>query len=157
MLLRPNAAGDLTQLTVFPSGTNWSRMQDVSQANGVKLHDGTNVLQTKTDLYQIDNIPIAGTLIPTVAAKADFAVTQMVAAGIARTRFAVKLSGVTYFSTQFRHNPGDSGVLSFAWTLSPATGLPWTRTEINRARIVANQLASVFQSFFRVPDPERFV
>jgi GAF domain-containing protein len=34
---------------------------------------------------------------------------------------------------------------------------PWTRTEINRARIVANQLASVFQSFFRVPDPERFL
>src|SRR5262245_46126530 len=34
---------------------------------------------------------------------------------------------------------------------------PWTRTEINRARIVANQLASVIQSFFRVPDPERVV
>jgi len=34
---------------------------------------------------------------------------------------------------------------------------PWTRTEMNRARIVANQLASVFQTFFRVPDPERFV
>jgi GAF domain-containing protein len=34
---------------------------------------------------------------------------------------------------------------------------PWTRTEMNRARIVANQLASVLQSFFRVPDPERFV
>lgn len=34
---------------------------------------------------------------------------------------------------------------------------PWTRTEINRARIIANQLASVIQSFFRVPDPERFV
>jgi hypothetical protein len=34
---------------------------------------------------------------------------------------------------------------------------PWTRTEMNRARIVANQLASVIQTFFRVPDPERFV
>jgi GAF domain-containing protein len=34
---------------------------------------------------------------------------------------------------------------------------PWTRTEINRARIIANQLASVIQSLFRVPDPERFV
>jgi diguanylate cyclase (GGDEF)-like protein len=34
---------------------------------------------------------------------------------------------------------------------------PWTRTEINRARIVANQLASVIQSFFRVPDSERLV
>jgi GAF domain-containing protein len=34
---------------------------------------------------------------------------------------------------------------------------PWTRTEINRARIVANQLASVIQSFFRVPDPGRLV
>jgi diguanylate cyclase (GGDEF)-like protein len=34
---------------------------------------------------------------------------------------------------------------------------PWTRTEINRARIIANQLVSVVQSFFRVPDPERFV
>jgi diguanylate cyclase (GGDEF)-like protein len=34
---------------------------------------------------------------------------------------------------------------------------PWTRTEINRARIIANQLASVIQSFFRVPDPERFI
>jgi diguanylate cyclase (GGDEF)-like protein len=34
---------------------------------------------------------------------------------------------------------------------------PWTRTEINRARIIANQLSSVIQSFFRVPDPERFV
>jgi diguanylate cyclase (GGDEF)-like protein len=34
---------------------------------------------------------------------------------------------------------------------------PWTRTEINRARIIANQLASVIQTFFRVPDPERFV
>ncbi len=33
---------------------------------------------------------------------------------------------------------------------------PWTRTEMNRARIVANQLASVIQTFFRVPDPERF-
>ncbi len=34
---------------------------------------------------------------------------------------------------------------------------PWTRTEMNRARIIANQLASVIESFFRVPDPERFV
>ncbi len=34
---------------------------------------------------------------------------------------------------------------------------PWTRTEINRARIIANQLAPVIQSFFRVPDPERFL
>jgi diguanylate cyclase (GGDEF)-like protein len=34
---------------------------------------------------------------------------------------------------------------------------PWTRTEINRARIIANQLASVIQSLFRIPDPERFV
>ncbi len=33
----------------------------------------------------------------------------------------------------------------------------WTRTEINRARIIANQLAPVIQSFFRVPDPERIV
>jgi diguanylate cyclase (GGDEF)-like protein len=29
---------------------------------------------------------------------------------------------------------------------------PWTRTEINRARIVANQLASVIQSYFRPSD-----
>jgi diguanylate cyclase (GGDEF)-like protein len=29
---------------------------------------------------------------------------------------------------------------------------PWTRTEINRARIIAHQLASVVQSFFRAPD-----
>jgi GAF domain-containing protein len=34
---------------------------------------------------------------------------------------------------------------------------PWTRTEMNRARIIANQLASVIENFFRVPDPERFV
>jgi diguanylate cyclase (GGDEF)-like protein len=34
---------------------------------------------------------------------------------------------------------------------------PWTRTEMNRARIIANQLASVIETFFRVPDPERFV
>jgi len=33
---------------------------------------------------------------------------------------------------------------------------PWTRTEMNRARIIANQLASVIQTFFRVPDPGRF-
>ena len=34
---------------------------------------------------------------------------------------------------------------------------PWTRTEMNRARIIANQLAPVIQSFFRVRDPERFL
>jgi diguanylate cyclase (GGDEF)-like protein len=32
---------------------------------------------------------------------------------------------------------------------------PWTRTEINRARIIANQLASVIQSLFRVAEEER--
>jgi diguanylate cyclase (GGDEF)-like protein len=32
---------------------------------------------------------------------------------------------------------------------------PWTRTEINRARIIANQLGSVIQSVFRSPDRER--
>jgi diguanylate cyclase (GGDEF)-like protein len=31
---------------------------------------------------------------------------------------------------------------------------PWTRTEINRARIVANQLASVIQSFFQTAERE---
>ena len=31
----------------------------------------------------------------------------------------------------------------------------WTRTEINRARIIANQLASVIQSHFRAGEPER--
>ena len=30
---------------------------------------------------------------------------------------------------------------------------PWTRTEINRARIIANQLASVIQSLFRASGP----
>ncbi|MGA8217080.1 MAG: EAL domain-containing protein [Solirubrobacterales bacterium] len=34
---------------------------------------------------------------------------------------------------------------------------PWTRTEMNRARIIANQLASLIQSFIQAPDPERFV
>jgi len=29
---------------------------------------------------------------------------------------------------------------------------PWTRTEINRARIIAHQLASIIQSFFRSPE-----
>ncbi|MFL5906726.1 MAG: EAL domain-containing protein [Solirubrobacterales bacterium] len=33
---------------------------------------------------------------------------------------------------------------------------PFTRTEINRARIIANQLASVIQSFIREPDRERY-
>jgi GAF domain-containing protein len=32
---------------------------------------------------------------------------------------------------------------------------PWTRTEINRARIIANQLASVIESHFRAAEPER--
>jgi GAF domain-containing protein len=32
---------------------------------------------------------------------------------------------------------------------------PWTRTEINRARIIANQLASVMESLFRVAERER--
>ncbi|HSD22767.1 MAG TPA: EAL domain-containing protein [Solirubrobacterales bacterium] len=32
---------------------------------------------------------------------------------------------------------------------------PWTRTEINRARIIANQLASVIQSHFSVREAER--
>jgi diguanylate cyclase (GGDEF)-like protein len=32
---------------------------------------------------------------------------------------------------------------------------PWTRTEINRARIIANQLASVIQSHFRAGEPDR--
>ena len=31
----------------------------------------------------------------------------------------------------------------------------WARTEINRARIIANQLASVIQSHFRAIEPER--
>jgi hypothetical protein len=33
---------------------------------------------------------------------------------------------------------------------------PWTRTEINRARIVANQLASVIEAFFRVESKDGF-
>jgi GAF domain-containing protein len=32
---------------------------------------------------------------------------------------------------------------------------PWTRTEINRARIIANQLASVIQNHFRGAERER--
>lgn len=31
---------------------------------------------------------------------------------------------------------------------------PWARTEINRARIIANQLASVIQSFVEAPTDE---
>ena len=34
---------------------------------------------------------------------------------------------------------------------------PWTRTEINRARIIANQLASVIQSYFRAGEAEPVV
>jgi GAF domain-containing protein len=32
---------------------------------------------------------------------------------------------------------------------------PWTRTEINRARIIANQLAPVIQSLSQAPQRER--
>jgi GAF domain-containing protein len=31
---------------------------------------------------------------------------------------------------------------------------PWTRTEINRARIISNQLGSVIDSFFLTPEAE---
>ena len=31
---------------------------------------------------------------------------------------------------------------------------PWTRAQINHARIIANQFASVIDAFFRSPAPE---
>ena len=49
------------------------------------------------------------------------------------------------------HRGGSLGLLEAMTT----EGRPWTRTEINRARIIANQLASVIQSFFHDSD-ERF-
>ncbi len=122
----PNAAGDLTDFTVFNAGNNWS-----AQANNPSLGDGQYVASSTpghTDLYNLQDPTLVG---PIAAVQTSFygrkddagareAATEIKTGGLQFTGASTPLTASYLFhSTIYELNPDTAG----AWVPADITAL----------------------------------
>ena len=127
--LRPNAAGDLTQLTPYPSAPNWDNVNDTVVNNGTY----NKLVYPATSLDDLYNIAPSGVGIASISQIQIF--TRCIATtssdGI---NITLKIGGSYYTSSRF--NIGTSWE-SNSWTktTNPKTGLAWTASDIESLQI----------------------
>jgi len=124
---RPNAAGDLTELT--PSaGTNYACAGDANDATTVR----TTSLVYKTDLYNTANHSTEKGLIDSVVVYFRYKTENL---GTISILPVWKIGGVSYDGTLKTTASTSLVTTSQTYTVSPATGKAWTWTELDGAQI----------------------
>jgi hypothetical protein len=131
-ILRPSAAGDETNLSLYPDSgeQNW---QDVGEA--VADDDATfvwtNSVAYLRDLYNLPSSSELGIINSiTVYARCKAAETPTQSSA----KIAVKTGGTTYESAE-QTLTNDWALYSNPWTKNPLTGVAWTWDDINALQI----------------------
>jgi len=127
--LRPNAVGDVTQLSAYPNPPNWACVDEATSDGDTTYVYSPMVYAWYRDLY---NFPSpqqigAGDTINSLTIKINVRKTDAAGAAVARTQ--LKTGGTEYNGTTQALTTTYT-VKSQVYTTNPKTGLPWTLDDI---------------------------
>ena len=120
--LKPDGAGNRTELTATPAGNNWERVSDGSDATYVEGDSGDG------DLYTFDDLSSSDDVLGVVQYWRAF---DSEGGGI--TGRAISRVGGTEYDGDAKIMPGSVATHVQPWDVSPDTGQPWTPAEVNGA------------------------
>lgn len=135
--LRPNAAGDLTQCSEYPtSGSNYDKVNEtVEDEDATYVYAPIFTNAYYEDLYKMpaSGIPV-GSTINSVTVYAYFRNNKTPLGGSTSANNAIKTHSVLYLGTTWV--PGTSYALfSDVWTTNPNTLAAWTIAEIDALQV----------------------
>lgn len=123
--IKPNAAGNYTQLTPVGSATNWQNVDDVPFSS--VDYNGSTTVGNK-DTYGLANLTATtGTIIGTVHHMAWLKFF----AGFIKGREVIRIGGVDYNRSDTPSLSATMRPFSEIIEESPATSAPWTISEVN--------------------------
>ena len=137
--LRPNAAGDFTQLSQYPtSGSNYDKVDEASPDEDT-TYVNINVNTNKSDLYNLPNHTTeAGTInFVKVTTRCK---TNAANYGWDTVRNQIKTEGTSYLSDQ---SWSDTSYVNYStqWNTNPKVGGAWTWTQIDALQAGVNLYA----------------
>jgi hypothetical protein len=125
--LYPDGAGDFSEMTRggADSGANWSQVDEATHNSDTDYV--ANTVADKRDCYTFQNRSVTGT----PRAVQPVATVKRNASGTFTFRLFLRIGGVTYDGAVV--HTATSAYLCYyeTWNTNPATGLPWTDSEIN--------------------------
>jgi len=120
--LKPDGAGDRTELTANPAGNNWERVSDGSDATYVEGGSGDG------DLYTFDDLSSSDDVLGVVQYWRAF---DSEGGGI--TGRAISQVGGTEYDGDAKIMPGSVATHVQPWDVNPDTSQPWTPAEVDGA------------------------
>lgn len=132
LTLRPNAAGDETNLSVHGAANNYQAVdEETPDYSGTYVYHGQSDKSYITDLYNIPDITIAGNI---TGITVYYLAKVLNGFGTTRAWSQIKTGGAVFTGTT--HLLGTSWTLySDTWATNPNTGLAWTQVDINNLQI----------------------
>ena len=133
LILRPNAAGDLTQLCQTPSsGYHWDKVDEaVADDSDTYVYTTISWGEMKSDLYNLRNrdpLKEEGTI-----SKIKVFIRVDGGAVPDHAYELIKIGGNVYYHIEDMHEHWWN--FFYEWTLNPATSLAWTWDDINNLQI----------------------
>lgn len=129
--LRPNAAGDVTELLrQTPDSTfHWDKVdEEVTDEEATTVENrGDDTQGPGSDLYNLPDSEVGAGVINSVTAYIRVMQTE----ATSYLRLEIKTNGVRYQSDNKQSAPGGWASYSKAWATNPQTTDPWTWAEIN--------------------------
>lgn len=120
--IKPDGAGNRTELTPEPSGDNWERVSDGDDDTYVEGDPGDG------DLYTFDDLPSSDDVLGVVQHYRAFD-----SAGGAITGRAITRVDGTEYDGDDKTMPGSVAAHVQPWDVNPDTGQPWTPAEVDGA------------------------
>ncbi len=133
--LRPNAAGDKTELSQYPSsGQHWDKVGEAT-ADDDSTYVASNSTNWIKDLYHIDDHSAGSGTVSYV--KGYISCRAISTAENTSASVYIKTNGEAYFGTEETVTTSYA-VYSYQWDTNPQTGLAWTWDEIDALQIGAS-------------------
>ena len=127
-LYRPNAAGDSTQLTAEPVGSNYTRVDEaVIDVDDYVEETTLDGITYDLDLYNLEPVTLTGSVV-TIRVRATLA-RLFSPSGTAK--LAIKTGGTIYYGTEITNISVGVFTYSYNWNTNPKTGHSWTETELS--------------------------
>lgn len=123
--LRPNGAGDLTQLFAVGEANNWQNVDEASPDNDT-TYNRTSTASERMDLYELqDHAEGSGTINSVTV----YAVCRALVAGTVKP--CLRAGGSDYAPASAGTLTTSYATYSHVWAINPNTGNPWQWSEID--------------------------